>query len=211
MSRLSDRLKQAMDLRGMKQVELCEHTGIGKSSISTYLSGEYEPKQRNLFKIAEALHVNVAWLMGKEDVPMEGPVDAYSNPDLLQINRRRIPLLGNVAAGKPIWADENHEEYVLAEEDCRCDFALKVKGNSMEPMLREGDIVFVRKQPDVQDGQIAVVLVDDSATLKVLYHIKGGVQLVSKNSAYAPMIYTGKDAEQVHILGLAVQYTRSMI
>ena len=69
MSDMATRIKQAMDFRGMKQVELCELTGIGKSSISTYLSGEYEPKQRNLFKIAEALQVNVAWLIG-QDAPM---------------------------------------------------------------------------------------------------------------------------------------------
>lgn len=212
MSRMSDRLLKAMSLRGMKQVDLCERTGIGKSSISTYLSGEYEPKQRNLFKIAEALQVNVAWLMGKEDVPMEGPMETNAVIDnLLRIKRRRVPLLGDIAAGEPIWADENHEDYVLAEGHVPCDFALKVKGDSMEPLLFDGDIVFVREQPDVLDGQIAVVLVDDSATLKVLYHIPDGIQLVSKNSAYAPMIYAGNDAEQIHVLGLAVQYTRSMI
>lgn len=69
---MADRIKLAMDIRNIKQVDLCEITGIGKSSISTYLSGKYEPKQRNLFRIAEALNVNEAWLMGKDDVPMEG-------------------------------------------------------------------------------------------------------------------------------------------
>jgi len=198
----------------MKQVDLCEQTGIGKSSISTYLSGEYEPKQRNLFKIAEALQVNVAWLMGKDDVPMEGKIDIpyFTDVDNIHpIKRRRIPLLGNIAAGQPIWADESHEDYVLADGEVHCDFALKVKGDSMEPLLYDGDVVFVRQQPDVLDGQIAVVLVDDSATLKLLYHIKGGIQLVSKNSAYAPMIYTGSNATGVQILGLAVQYTRGLI
>lgn len=72
MASMADRIRQAMELRGMKQVDLCERTGIGKSSISTYLSGEYEPKQRNLYKIAQALDVNVAWLMGSKDVPMTG-------------------------------------------------------------------------------------------------------------------------------------------
>ncbi len=212
MSKMSDRLLKAMDLRGLKQVDLCERTGIGKSSISTYLSGEYEPKQRNLFKIAEALQVNVAWLMGKEDVPMEGPMETgHSIDNLLPIKRRKVPLLGDIAAGEPIWAQESHEDYVLADGDVPCDFALKVKGDSMEPLLLDGDVVFVREQPDVLDGQIAVVLVDDSATLKVLYHIPDGIQLVSKNSAYAPMIYAGPHASAVRVLGLAVQYTRGLI
>ncbi|NLT48330.1 MAG: helix-turn-helix domain-containing protein [Clostridiales bacterium] len=215
MSKMSDRMKKAMDIRGMKQVDLCEHTGIGKSSISTYLSGEYEPKQRNLFKIAEALQVNVAWLMGKDDVPMEGGLNEGNSfvgvENLLPIKRRKIPLLGNVAAGQPIWADESHEEYVLDNGDVPCDYALKVIGDSMEPLLYDGDIVFVKQQPDVQDGQIAVVLVEDSATLKVLYHIPEGIQLVSKNSAYAPMIYAGLRASAVRVLGLAVQYTRILI
>lgn len=212
MSKMSDRLLKAMDLRGLKQVDLCERTGIGKSSISTYLSGEYEPKQRNLFKIAEALQVNVAWLMGKEDVPMEGPMETgHSIDNLLPIKRRKVPLLGDIAAGEPIWAQESHEDYVLADGDVPCDFALKVKGDSMEPLLLDGDVVFVREQPDVLDGQIAVVLVDDSATLKVLYHIQDGIQLVSKNSAYAPMIHTGQQASTVRVLGLAVQFTRGLI
>lgn len=130
---------------------------------------------------------------------------------IFKYERGIVTNLGNVAAGKPIWVDENHEEYVLVEGDLKCDFALTVKGDSMEPLLLDGDVVFIRRQPDVLDGQIAVVLVEDTATLKVLYHIKNGVQLISKNSAYAPMIYTGPDAADVRILGLAVKYSRKLI
>ena len=85
MSDMSKRIKQAMDIRGMKQVELCDKTGIGKSSISTYLAGEYEPKQRNLFKIAEALQVNVAWLMG-QNVPMTGDIVKHTSNNVYAPN-----------------------------------------------------------------------------------------------------------------------------
>lgn len=91
MSSMAERIQKAMDLRGMKQVDLCERTGIGKSSISTYLSGEYEPKQRNLYKIAEALEINVGWLMGAAGVPMEGdeePPRATPNGDVMALRER---------------------------------------------------------------------------------------------------------------------------
>ena len=212
MNIVCERLHEAMHIRNKKQVDLVRLTGIGKSSISTYLAGEYEPKQRNLYKLAKALNVNVAWLSG-EDVPME-PAAAESfqmpHPDVLPITKRRVPILGTIAAGQPIYADEEFDVYAVDGASSVCDFALRVSGDSMEPRFSDGDIVFFRAQDDVQDGQIAAVVIDDTATLKHLYHLKNGVQLVSDNPKYPPMIFDASNSDSVRILGLAVGYYRSL-
>ena len=211
MATIAERMRTTMALRGVSQADIVNHTGIGKSSISTYLTGEYEPKQRNLHKIADALNVDPGWLMGL-DIPMEPSARIASTDDslpfnLLPIRRKRIPLLGKIAAGVPIYADEDHEAYVAVDHDLRCDFALKVAGDSMvNARIQDGDVVFLREQPDVNDGEIAAVIVDDSATLKRVYHIPGGVNLVAENPKYPPMVFTRENSDSIRILGKAVAF-----
>ncbi len=209
MSIVSERLDAAMKLRNMKQVDLANRTRIGKSSICTYLSGEYAPKQENLYKLAEALQVNPAWLMGR-DAAMEPEAPTLPHPDLLRVRKRRVRMLGAIAAGEPIFADEERDSYVCADDDFECDFALRVSGDSMSPRLLDGDIVFFREQDDVCDGQIAAVIVDDSATLKHVYHLPHGIQLVSDNPKYPPMIFDARNSSYARILGLAVGYQRKL-
>ncbi len=207
MSIVSERLRAAMRLRGAKQVDLVNRTGIGKSSISTYLSGDYAPKQGNIYKLAEALRVNPAWLMG-QDAPMEA--NPLPHPDLLPVRRKRIRVLGSIAAGQPIFADEERDAFVSVDDELECDFALRVRGDSMAPRLLEGDVVYFREQDDVEDGQIAAVIIDDSATLKHVYHLPHGIQLVSDNPKYAPMIFDANNSSYAKILGLAIAYHRQL-
>lgn len=214
MNVIAERLKEAMKLRNLKQVDLVQRTGIGKSSICTYLAGEYLPKQTNLYKLAKALSVDPAWLMG-EDVPMEwkdepSPASRPLPAGLLPVVKRRIPIIGHVAAGVPIMAEREYEEYEDDTYGLSCDYVLRVEGDSMEPRVLDGDVVYVRQQPDVDDGQIAVVGVDDSVTLKVVYHLPNGLQLVSLNPKYKPMIYTQANTDYLAIIGLAVAYKRRL-
>lgn len=208
---IAERLKEAMELRNLKQVDLVQRTGIGKSSICTYLAGDYLPKQTNLYKLAKALSVDPAWLMG-EDVPMEwrGTSDQQPLPaGLLPVEMRRVPILGPVAAGVPILTDPEYGEYAALPEEARhVDAALRVEGDSMTPRYLDGDLVLIRFQQDVDDGQIAAVCVDDSITLKHVYHLRDGVQLVSENAKYPPMLYTAENSDCIHVLGLAVGYLR---
>ena len=208
MTIVSERLKYAMQLRGKKQTDLARQTGIGKSSICTYLSGDYEPKQANAYKLAAALSVNPAWLMG-QDAPMEGA--ALPHPDLLPVRKKRVRMLGSIAAGQPIFAEEDSDTYVVVDDDLECDFALRVCGDSMSPRLLDGDTVFFREQSDVDDGQIAAVIVDDSATLKHVYHLANGIQLVSDNPKYPPMIFDAQNSTYARIIGLAVGCYRKLI
>lgn len=210
MNIVCERLRYAMALRNKKQVDLVRLTGIGKSSISTYLAGAYTPKQRNIYKLAKALNVDAGWLSG-DDVPMEtSTIQQSAHPDILPIVRRKVPMLGTIAAGQPIYAEEEYDAYVVDGSDTPCDFALRVSGDSMEPRFLDGDIVFFRSQDDVLDGQIAAVIIDDTATLKHVYHMKSGVQLVSDNSKYPPMIFDADNSTSVRILGLAVGYYRNL-
>ncbi len=211
MESVAERMRRAMALRGIKQADIVERTGIGKSSISTYLSGEYEPKQRNLHKIAEVLDVDVSWLLGL-DVPMNpAPDQRATNTNLpsniLPVKRKRIPLLGSIAAGVPIFTDEDLDTHIAVDHDIKCDFALKVVGDSMvNARIQDGDVVFIREQPDVDDGQIAAVIVDDSATLKRVYHIPGGVTLVAENPKYPPMTFTRENSDSARIIGKVVAF-----
>lgn len=211
MATIAERMRTAMALRDVSQADIVNHTGIGKSSISTYLAGEYEPKQRNLHKIADALSVAPGWLMGL-NVPMEPDAhvttDGNALPyDLLPIRRKRVRLLGPIAAGVPIYADEDLETQIAVDHDLQCDFALKVNGDSMvNARIQNGDIVFLREQSDVDDGEIAAVIVDDNATLKRVYHISGGVTLVAENPKYAPMTFTQANSDSVRIIGKVVAF-----
>lgn len=210
MYELSSRLRALIAERGLSYRDLSERTGIAKSAIQRYATGVTQkiPFDR-LTRLAEALEVEPAYLMGLEGVfsgRAEGEAVARSRAleALRPIRRRRIPLLGAIAAGRPIFAEQEFESYVPADQDVRADFALEVRGESMLPVFKDGDVVFIREQSDVLDGQVAAVIVDDSATLKRVYHTSNGVQLVSYNSDYPPMLFTRHNSDVVVILGLAV-------
>jgi repressor LexA len=199
----AERLARALDARDVKQVELAEKTGISKSAISQYLSGAFVPKQRNTYKIAAALGVNPAWLMGK-DVEME---DVSATNIVRYTTTKQVPLLGEIAAGEPILACEDCKTYIEVDGSLQVDFCLRVNGDSMiDARICDGDLVFVRRQPVVENGEIAVVLLDNEATLKRFYRNDGGVILKPENAKYQPRFYTERDFKQVRVLGKAVMF-----
>ena len=207
-SNIGERIKAARKSARMGQAELGAAIGIGKSSISEWESGKRSPDIDKVHDIARALGVTPAYLMGWDDSPALPTMPA----NIVPIRRHTVPLLGEIAAGQPIYADEEHDMCVAVDDDIRCDFALRVRGDSMiDAGIYDGDVVLVRQQDDVDDGQIAVVLIDDEATLKYLYHQPGGVQLVPANRRYSPWSYTGEAAAQVRILGLAVAQYHKLV
>jgi repressor LexA len=160
--------------------------------------------------IAKALDVNESWLMGY-DVPMERTRVKYPD-NILKIETKKFPLLGTIAAGIPIFAEEQFESYVEAGANIRADFCLKVQGDSMiNARICDGDIVFIGKQSDVNDGEIAAVLIEDEATLKRVYKKKNEIILVAENPAYAPMVYKNEELNQVRILGKAIAFQSNVI
>ena len=227
------------DLRlslGMTLEQVGKVVGVGKSTVRKWETGEIANMRRDkIAKIAEALHTTPAYLMGWEDealsLPLgwidhfngdvEAAVKAYrameedrargfSLPtDALPITAQRIPMLGTIHAGEPTFADSDFEAYVESGAAIRCDFALRVVGDSMiNARIMDGDIVFIRRQDTVQDGEIAAVLIDDEATLKRVRFLPGNLlMLQAENPKYQPIIIGGEgETRSVRILGKAVAF-----
>ena len=189
---------------GLTTEMLSEKSGVPKGTLNKLLNGETRnPTGATLKKIADALSCPV-------ELFYSGRTNDFSrlknSADFVSVARRAIPVLGEIAAGVPIFAEEN-TELILCEESLTCDCALRVRGDSMMgARIHDGDVVFIRLQDDVDDGEIAAVVVDDEATLKYVYHIKNGLHLASANPKYPPMVYTLDQCNSIRILGKAVGF-----
>ena len=200
----------------MTQAELSSRSKISKSSISHYLKGDWEGKQDAVYSIAQVLNVSEAWLMGY-DVPMDAEHATPSQPAQKATippgfepmpEMDMVPLVGRIACGTPILAEQNIDGHVDAPEDIRCDFALRCKGDSMIGAgIHDGDAVYIHIQPEVENGEIAAVRIGEEATLKRVYYQNGTLTLMPANAAYAPMVYTGPELNNVQIEGKAVGWT----
>lgn len=188
-----ERLRQAMFLTGMRQKDLCERTGFSDSQMSNWHKGRYRPNAEAMAKIAKALGVTVDYLLGKEEI---------SPAKLAEKRIREVPVLGKVAAGIPVMAQEDIIGTVLTDKDV---FALRIKGDSMSPRIMDGDLVLVHQQNCAEDGDLVIALIEGEATCKVLKKMHNTITLVPFNPAYAPFIYSGNDAENLKILGKVVE------
>lgn len=199
--RVGSRIKEMRKSRKMTLKELGEHIGLSESNTKRYEDGQIKTVGIDIIKkIALALDVPASYLTGWEDIPQYQKLSNY-----VPIAKKKIPLLGEIAAGQPIYAEEHIEEFLPVDDEVKADFALKIKGDSMiNAQINDGDIVFIRQQSDVDNGQIAAVLIDDSATLKRVYHMDGVIQLQAENPQYPPMIYSKNNCDECRILGLAV-------
>ena len=214
-SDFASRLSQALEARGMKAADLSKKTKVAEGTISCYINGRYEAKQNRVQFFAEALNVNPAWLMGY-DVPMEtesrhsvAPASRPIPPGFEPMPKmKKVPLIGAIACGDPITATENREGEIDVPEDIRCDFALRCKGNSMIGAgIHDGDAVYIRIQPEVENGQIAAVRIGDEATLKRVYLHTDYIELRPENPDYESIIRRREEMNDVHIEGKAVGYT----
>lgn len=195
------RLRELREKKGLSQVELSEALGLSKGAVNNYENGVSSPREETLYKIFEILECDANYLF-QDDVPL-------TVPSLYPIETQSFPLLGSVACGEPIFADEELELYVQAGTNIKADFCLRAKGDSMTgARIYDGDIVFVRRQPTVENGEIAVVLIEDEATLKrVHYDQEAGVLLLfPENPNYKTMRYSGEELNRIRILGKAIGF-----
>lgn len=206
MKAISERIKEGMELRNLKQADLVEMTGISKGALSSYISGHYVPKQNNIFLISKALNVSESWLMGN-DVPIER---SYS----IKKKGVTINVLGRVAAGIPIEAIENIiDTEEITEEQARSGkfFGLRIQGDSMEPDIHNGDTVIVRQQEDAENDEIVIALVNgNDGVCKRLKKYESSIALVSINANYEPMYFSNKEVtdKPVRIIGKVVELRR---
>ena len=202
MHNFKNRLIEAMDMRGIIAADLAEKTGLSKASISHYVNGRYEAKQEALHLIALSLNVSEAWLMGL-DVPMS----RLESDNIISIKTKTVPLIGDIACGKPIYATEQRGTYVITSDGINADFCLRAGGDSMiGARIHDGDLVFCTEQSSVDNGEIAAVIIDDEATLKRVYLERGKLVLAPENPAYPPLVYVGEELQNVRIIGKAVAF-----
>jgi len=218
----AERLQELMQVKGLTKSALAKLCDIDRSNITRYCKGDYEAKQDVVYRIAGALHVNIPWLMGY-DVPMEDAI-TIDESNLWEVPRlfglqgknnvipipqmRSVPLVGTIACGTPILAEQNIEGDVSAPDHVHADFALRCQGDSMiNARIFDGDIVYIRQQETVDDGEIAAVLINDEATLKRVHLYEDHVVLEPENPQYRPLVYWGIDMNAVRILGKAVAFT----
>lgn len=202
-----DRFCELLDTLPYNDSEIAQKLDVSKQTISAWRTGARSPKTPTILHISSMFGVSEAWLMGF-DVPMTAN-GLPLHPDLLPISRRTVPLLGDIACGEPIYADEDFSTYTAVGASIDCDFALRCKGDSMiGARIYDGDIVFVKRQDFVDDGTIAAVLLDDEATLKRVYKLADGrVELKAENPNYKPIVIGGKgETRMMRILGKAVAF-----
>lgn len=192
MKTFSERLRYALHKNNMKQSVLSYKTGIDKSYISKYLSGVFVPKHDKIILMAKALRVSESWLAGYDEGDDENAFPAPLG--------YKIPVLGYVAAGIPLEAITEILDYEEIDADWMRDgsefFALQIKGSSMEPRIKDGDVVIVRKQPDCDSGDVAIVSIngDDATCKKVMKH-ESGITLVPFNPSFEAMFFSNQEIE----------------
>jgi len=194
---------------GMSRKEVSDITGRSISLIGHWETGYSQPDADTFITLCNLYGGAINEVFGFDTFKTElnKPKELYMSEQIRPISTQRVPLLGNVAAGQPILATEDFECYIEIGTDIKCDFCLRVNGDSMiNARINDGDIVFVRQQPDVNDGEIGVVLIDNDATLKRVYKNNGSITLVAENTKYKPIVISGKDTIDVRILGKAVAF-----
>ena len=208
---MNQRIKERRLALNMTQEELAHKLGMQKSAIAKYESGRVENIKRSvLAKMAELLECSPAYLMGWDDEEPQIP----QLPNVFPITKKRIPLLGQIACGEPIFCNEDRECYIVAGTDVRADFCLKARGDSMTgARIMDGDIVFIRKDAEIVNGQIYAVEIDDEATLKRVYYDETAqeLRLLAENPKYPTMVYSGERLAHVHVLGKAIAFQSDVI
>lgn len=202
------RLRELRKQRGLTLDALAEMVGTSKQTVQRYETGIITnvPKEK-IEALAAALGVTPATLMGWNDEKSEPAPLHYKN--IANVSVKRLPVLGAIACGTPILATESHETFITANGDLDADFCLYAQGDSMTgARIFDGDIVFIRSQSYVDNGEIAAVIINDEATLKRIYYYPDDEKLIlsPENPRYAPLVYIGKELENIKIIGKAVAF-----
>ena len=211
---IGERIKNLRESLGITQGELAEKAGYtSHSSIAKIESGAIDLPQSKIELIAAALNTTPAYLMGWKDNPsVNNLFGQYKN--ISPIQTQRIPMLGEIACGKPIYANEDRESYVQCGMNIQADFCLTARGDSMiGARIHDGDIVFCRSQSIVNNGEIAAVIIDGEATLKRVYYYPDQKKLIlqAENPKYEPFVYIGTELDEITILGKAIAFQSDVI
>lgn len=207
-----ERMKQRRKELGFSAEKIAERLGVSPATIYRYEKGDIEKVPvDSLAELARILQTTPAYLMGWEEQtePKKPtiPKGFSPMPEMVQ-----VPLIGSIACGTPITAEQNVKSYIGVPAAWHADFALECHGDSMAPTICDGDVVCIRSQPEVEQGQIAAVRIGEEATLKHFYFQNGVMTLLADNPTVCPpMVYTGPQLEDVQVEGLAVGFCRGLV
>lgn len=206
---IGERIKERREQLQLSQDELAKKLGYkSRSSINKIEMDSRNLTQSKIKAIADALETTPSYIMGWDESDSKFDDDKLKLFDnLFPVETKKFPLIGNIACGKPLFADEQFEAYIEAGSNIRADFCLRAKGDSMiGARIYDGDIVFIRKQEMVDDGEIAAILIDDETTLKRVYYDKENnvIQLFAENPQYKTIRFSGEELDHIRILGKAI-------
>lgn len=180
--------------------------GMPSSTLDNiFRRGIENSNSQNIFKICKALNISADELAQGR---VTNNISVFSYKNVSPIGKQRFAMIGKVACGKPILANEEVEYYVEVGVDIKADFCVKAVGDSMiNARIHDGDIVFIREQPTVENGEIAAVLIGDEVTLKRVFYQQGKkITLQAENHLFEPLTYIGEELNQIRILGKAVAF-----
>lgn len=199
---ISETIKQIRKTHYLNQTEFANRIGVTQGAVSQWENGLTRPNLDQLRAISAAFNMSV------DDIVAQLKDEPRRELDAINIRRGTVPILGTIACGQRITPDTTPEGFADLPEGIHADFALRCKGDSMEPTLMDGDLVLIRQQPEVEQGQIAAVSIEGETTLKHVYRQENGLMLVADNPAYSPIFAPVSADEEIIIHGLAVGYTR---
>lgn len=184
-------LKKLRESKKKTLTQMSQEIGIGRGTINNYEVGRTEPSIANLEKLSNYFGVSIDKLLGIKDEETEiQPIDSWKN----------IPIIGNIACGSPILANENIDGFQAIPSNLVSQdnvFGLKCKGDSMEPTIKNGALVIIHQQPTIEDNEIAAVLINDSATLKRVKHVDNTILLLPDNQKYSPIVLNENDDNRI--------------
>lgn len=202
----ANNLKKHMKESGKTRLDICNALEIPYMTLSDWINAKNYPRIDKIEKLANYFGIKKADLI-EDDYSAESLYDRFDN--IMPIKTQRVPLLGKIACGEPIYADEDRESYIEVGTDIKADFCLRARGDSMiGARIQDGDIVFIRNQPMVDNGEIAAVIIEDEATLKRVFFYREESKLIlnPENSKYPPLVYIGEQLKNIRILGKAIAF-----
>lgn len=205
-----ERMKQRRKEIGLSAEKVAERLGVSPATIYRYEKGDIEKVPVDIFaELAKILQTTPAYLMGWEEQPepKKPPIPPGFEP---MPEMDWVPLVGRIACGTPITAEENVEQMVCVPSRWHSTFTLTCKGDSMEPRIHDGDLVAIRSQPEVENGEIAAVRIGEEATLKHVYLHENFIELRPENPAFSSIILSREDMNAVVIEGKAVGLCRDI-
>lgn len=207
---MAKNIRHYMNKVGINQTEICNTLGIKMPTFSDWVNAKTYPRIDKIELMANYFGISKADLVEEHSTSTESKT--FSN--VFPLEKKRFPLLGEIACGEPIFANEDRESYVMAGTDIDADFCVQAKGDSMiGARILDGDIIFIKEVDMIDNGDIAAIIIDDEVLLKRFYYFKDEnlLTLQSENPLYPPKNFKGEQLNHIRILGKAVAFQSDAI